>query len=251
MDAAFRKTLDDTYPNFTTSSTFANNAGHFHFVFGGLLQAINESKGADGNPRYSVQVVDPREVLSNVQLILNNYSGTTFNNKNMFNLYGFLEYNLPLSIEQEYTTKDPLRSFTNINGRTNYIGTDMYMNSALSMGDILAFNAGNIFPMTGTGFSRRSKQGIPFYRVNQAFNALFQMNRALPSAYANAGFGGYINIRGYTYVVELSGLPLMDQFYFIDYDQISLLDLCLEVCEVTNHEMLISLLQTYIYYSIV
>ncbi len=242
MDAAFRKTLDDTYPNFTTSSTFANNAGHFHFVFGGLLQAINESKGADGNPRYSVQVVDPREVLSNVQLILNNYSGTTFNNKNMFNLYGFLEYNLPLSIEQEYTTKDPLRSFTNINGRTNYIGTDMYMNSALSMGDILAFNAGNIFPMTGTGFSRRSKQGIPFYRVNQALNALFQMNRALPSAYANAGFGGYINFRGYNYVVDLSGLPLMDQFYFIDYDQISLLDLCLEVCEVTNHEMLISLL---------
>lgn len=242
VDSAFRKILDDTYPNFTTNSNFGNNAGHFHFGFGGILQAVNESKGTDGNPNFSIQVVDPREILSNTQLILNNYAGTTFNNKNLFNLYGFLEYNLPPTIENNYRVKDPLRSFVNSDGSTVYSGTDMYMNNDLSLQEIYAFNVGDIFPMTGTGFSRRSKQGIPYYRVAQALSALLQLNRNLPSEYVNAGFGGYINFRGFNYVIDLSGLPLLDQFYFLDFDQISLLDLCLEICDVTNHELMVSLL---------
>jgi hypothetical protein len=42
---------------------------------------------------FATTVTDPREILSNVVLLLDNYAGTTFNNPNMLNLYGFLEHN--------------------------------------------------------------------------------------------------------------------------------------------------------------
>jgi hypothetical protein len=64
-----------------------------HFIFGGILQSYTQNRGGDGNPVFSASVTDPREILSNVVLLLDNYSGTTFNNPNLLNLYGFLEHN--------------------------------------------------------------------------------------------------------------------------------------------------------------
>ena len=66
--------------------------GRNHFVFGGILQSYTQNKSSSGKPLYPVNIKDPREILSNVQVLLNNYQGTTFNNKNIINLYGFLEY---------------------------------------------------------------------------------------------------------------------------------------------------------------
>lgn len=255
VDMAFRKTLDDIYGGAT--SDFGSNAGHFHFAFGGILQAVNESKGSDGNPKYSANLVDPREILGNVQLILNHYAGTTFNNKNLYNIYGFLEYNLADNFDDKITVgnlgeqfdlvyKDILTKTDNPNGSVNYSGTDMWYSSggstSLDLQSSLGFGGVTRFPITGTGFSRRSSQGVPYYRVAQGLSALMGINCKLPDIYASAGFGGYINFRGFNYAVDLSGLPELDQFYFFDYDQISLLDLILEVCEVTNHEMFVSLL---------
>ena len=256
VDQAYRKTLDDIYGGYNNASTFAGNDGHFHFAFGGILQAINETKDGNGNPRFSANLVDPREILGNVQLILNNYAGTTFNNKNLYNIYGLLEYNLAENFNDKITVgnlgtqtaleyKDVLTKTDNPNGTVNYWGTDMWYTGGgaeLDLQSSLGFGGAVRFPITGTGFSRRSSQGIPYYRVAQGLGALMGINCKLPDIYAAAGFGGYINFRGFNYAVDLSGLPEMDQFYFIDYDKISLLDLILEVCEVTNHEMFVSLL---------
>jgi len=60
--------------------------GRNHFAFGGILQSYTQNKGAGGSPLFSVNVVDPREILSNAMLIFNNYQGTTYNNKNLFNI---------------------------------------------------------------------------------------------------------------------------------------------------------------------
>jgi len=68
--------------------------GRNHFVFGGILQSYSESKSNNGNPLFNVTVVDPKEILSSCTLILNDYAGTTFNNKNLFNIHGFLEHEL-------------------------------------------------------------------------------------------------------------------------------------------------------------
>ena len=37
-------------------------------------------------------VTDPRNILASCSVILNGYAGTTYNNKNLFNVYGFLEH---------------------------------------------------------------------------------------------------------------------------------------------------------------
>ena len=256
VDQAFRKTLDDIYGDYDNPSDFGSNNGHFHFAFGGILQAVNESKDSNGNPKYSANIVDPREILSNVQLILNHYAGTTFNNKNLYNIYGFLEYNLADNFNDKITVgnlgnttslgyKDVLTKIDFPDGSVDYNGSDMWYASkddTLGFQSSLGFGGPVRFPITGTGFSRRSSQGIPYYRVAQGLSALMGINCKLPDIYANAGFGGYINFRGFNYAVDLSGLPELDQFYFLDYDKMSLLDLILEICEITNHEMFVSLL---------
>lgn len=59
--------------------------------FGGLLQSYTQQYGQAGNPVYSVQIQDPRELLSGVQLILADYTGSTGGVANLYNVYGWLE----------------------------------------------------------------------------------------------------------------------------------------------------------------
>ena len=68
--------------------------GKDHFVFGGILQSVTENKGQGGLPTYSVNVTDPREILSNVTVILSDYAGSVFGQQNMLNVFGFLEYEI-------------------------------------------------------------------------------------------------------------------------------------------------------------
>lgn len=255
INDSYKKMYDDIYGMDYASDTYAS--GQFHLNFGGILQSFVQNRGPGGNPLYSAQVVDPREILSNVVLILNNYAGTTYNNKNMFNIYGFLEYNpteiLKNQFKKHYQFRDELRKVVNNDGTYNFLGYDTY--SAINP-SIVANNDFSIyfqafkyttglpirFPITGTGFSRRGPQGIPYYRVRQALNALLGIDGDLPNEYIQAGFGGYVNFRGYNYLLDLSGLKTVPDYYFFDFDQINLLDFCLEICDITSSDLFVSLL---------
>ena len=102
-----RTTIENSYWNVLTDlygvGGFRNNGatyyGSDHFTFGGILQSFTQNKNATGSALYSVQVTDPRDILANTTLILNNYGGTTFNNDNLINIYGFLEHNTKISDE--------------------------------------------------------------------------------------------------------------------------------------------------------
>jgi hypothetical protein len=263
--------LNDKYTGDRFSQANTTARGKNHIVFGGILQSYIENKGNDGNPLYSAQVVDPREILSNAVVILNNYAGSIFNNKNYFNVYGFLEYDPSDQLLNELTslsqngfnvgsiesaktwvTPPPfdktLKQKNNLEkivdkttGQVFYYGNDMYRLSATSF-STSAYP--EYFPMTGQGFSRRSDQGIPWYRVRQGLNALFNYNGFLPSEYVDKGFGGPINFRGYNYVVDFTGIPIenIPQMYFLNFDQIDLLSLCQELCDVISHDLFISLI---------
>ena len=66
----------------------------FHFEgqkFGGILQNWRKAHSSSGNPLYELTIVDPRDVLNGVQLILNGYSGSTYGMPNIINVYGYLE----------------------------------------------------------------------------------------------------------------------------------------------------------------
>ena len=61
------------------------------FKFGGILQNISESDGAGGAPLYTVSVVDPRVLLSGVQVILGEFSEPVLGIPNIINVFGWYE----------------------------------------------------------------------------------------------------------------------------------------------------------------
>jgi len=261
-----------------------HSRGKNHIIFGGILQSYNQTKGIDGNPLYSVTVVDPREILSSVEIILSNYAGSIFDNKNYLNVYGFLEYdptdsfvinqkriNIPgfcigpiessetwgIPLPFEYTDFPVTKNHNRLekiidpnNGKVKYFGNDMFRSEPMEYNfpDLenseYEFYIPEFFPMTGEGMSRRSEQGIPWYRVRQALEALFEYKGPLPEEYIQQGFGGPIDFRGFNYVVDFSGLPLekIPQMYFIDFEQINLLSLMQEICDVISHDLYVTLL---------
>ena len=103
--------------------------GKDHFTFGGILQSYTQNRSGGGNPLYEAQVVDPREILSNAMLILSDYTGTTFNNKNMFNIYGFLEYepteSTKVALRGLYTNATKLGRGVSPNGSVFYAPFDV------------------------------------------------------------------------------------------------------------------------------
>ena len=271
------------------------NRGENHFVFGGILQTYTENRGTGGSPLYNAKVSDPREILQNAIVLLNNYQGTTYNYKNLINAYGFLEYDpsdeLQSFLDSSFSRKRILEKKVGSKGEVVYQNDDTYyapsliypksflpkdkdgkivgpeirytksfapsLTKAIFENDDVDFTvsdyAGDIanlgwlgsdFPITGQGFSRRSENGIPWYRVSQALAALFDYYGYLPREYKDAGFGGVINFRGYNYVVDFSGLPvnLIPKMYFMDFDQLDLLSLAQEICDITSHDLFVSLL---------
>jgi hypothetical protein len=235
--------------------------GENHITFGGILQSYIQNRGPNGNPLYSVQVVDPREILSNVTIILNNYAESTYGAKNIFNVYGFLEYNFSTATSgtlNSYYSNGANHLTKMVSGDIAYVGSrqngqpplpanltppyDVWFKRKLNFADFNSMYQVEYFPFTGTGYSRRGKQGIPYYRVAQALSALMEEQYDLPEEYKKIGFGGKINFRGYNYVVDLSGLPQLPSLYYLDFDQITLLDLCLEICDVTSKDLFVTLL---------
>ena len=239
--------------------------GRNHFAFGGILQSYTQNKGAGGSPLFSVNVVDPREVLSNAQLIFNNYQGTTYNNKNLFNIYGFLEYDpsdaLKKSLDSSSFGKGIVRKELFPDGTSLYAGfpdPELSLPASVFAGilgpdgvpiktnllDQYYTQDGIFFPITGQGFSRRSGKGMPFYRISQAISTLFEYYAPLPQEYLDAGFGGVVNFRGFNYVVDFSGIPtdLIPLSYFVDFDKLDMLSFAQELCDIISHELYVSLL---------
>ena len=277
-----------------------------HFIFGGILQSYTQNRGGNGNPVFAVTVTDPREILSNVVLLMDNYAGTTYNNPNMLNLYGFLEHNpsddllgifrsvydnvvtpegdptLPPSYIQQVVRQDNavlngqrtnfiagyfygghLRKVVNTStprlataqsnivpvpvlgaGQIEYVGNDMWAKGG-RVGQ-LRTNAGlpSQFPITGVGMSRKTDEGMPWYRIRQAIRALFNYDGHLPQEYIDAGYGGFINFRGFNYVVDLSAFPddLIPPYYRLNFDKMTLMELCQELADVISHDLFVSLM---------
>ena len=281
--------------------------GKEHFIFGGILQSYTQNRGGGGNPVFSVNVTDPREILSNVVLLLDNYAGTTYNNSNMLNLYGFLEHNpsdslmgtlksvydnivtpegdpnLPPSYVQpvlrtdnmiingqktgsltNYVYGGHLRKIVNVSslsrvataqssvrplgsvaaGEIEYLGNDMWAKAGREGSILTTGGYPAQFPITGVGMSRKTDEGMPFYRIAQAIRALFNYDGKLPQEYIDAGYGGFINFRGFNYVVDLSAFPAdkIPPYYRLNFDKMTLMELCQELADVISHDLFVSLL---------
>ena len=232
--------------------------GKDHLVFGGILQSYTQNRGPGGNPLYAAQVTDPREILSNAVVLLSNYAGTTFNNKNLLNVFGFLEHDpsepTKKAIEGLALSKNVVTKVINpLNGNFIYVGDDNYHFEKPAFKGTFFTGTGHVhfpdtigetFPITGQGFARRSERGMPWYRIRDGLNALMGVNGFLPTEYVEAGYGGAIDFRGYKYIVDFSGIPseLIPDSYFFDFEQTDLLSLSQEICDIISHELFVTLL---------
>ena len=229
---------------------YGQDRGRDHLAFGGILQNTNENKSATGGPAYSVNVVDPREILSNVSVILKDYAGSNYGQQNMLNVYGFLEYDpsdaLKQKLEAKYD-KSLLVKKVRPDGAVFFGDTmesgipDLYVSK--NQTSVQPNRDPLVFPVTGEGMSRRSEKGMPFYRITQSIDALLSYNGKLFDEYKDA-FGTQINFRGFNYVIDFSGLPLglIPNMYTVDFAQTDLLSLCQEICDVVNRDLFVSLL---------
>jgi hypothetical protein len=255
---AYKHALDVYYGTNT-----ASDVGKNHFTFGGILQSFVRTKSPDGNPFYSVALTDPREILANVKVILNNYSDTVKEQSNILNVFGLLETNTELT-EEDILSEQRLHRTGQFHSTDELEVTDDDIKGCDADG-ISGFNEGSLEEIygfrfnnlnynkgsnyggsfdprlfTGTGFSRRNERGMPFFRIAQGINALLGHYGVLPSYLE--GFGGTIKFRNLHYALDLSDVPLLPPLRFVDYDSISLLDLIQEICDELNHEMQVVLL---------
>ena len=242
--------------------------GRYHVPFGGILQGIDEKRGEGGNPVWSVSVTDPRNILASCSVILNGYAGTTYNNKNLFNVYGFLEHDPTDKLMDYLIGQYDSRSILNKKvgtgvapplGEVDSNGRVLDAGEVLYEGDDMYRKIGNYnyqgidscplqFPVTGEGMARRTDKGIPWYRVRQGLEALLNtfgsLNHGPLSEYVEAGYGGYINFRGFNYAVDFGGIPLelIPDYYFVDFEEMTLLDLAMELCDAISHDLYVRLL---------
>ena len=231
------------------------------FSFGGILQSFRNTNNATTGSRFSARVIDPRQILGSVNLVLQDFGSSTqaYNIDNLINIRGFLEHSLTGSLVG--TTK---HDFT---GNT---GSDMSYNGSLpgfypaavtfkdtwkpwfdnryedslwySIYPSYSFNtfiggAPSYFPTTGPGYVRKTDGGVPFYRILQALNFWSGYYGSYNSGQTYSQFSKYfgrIYYRGHRYYVNYRDLPMIDPLYRFDTTNMSLLDFFLEVADVAN-----------------
>ena len=239
------------------SFTAPTQSGRYHFAFGGILQGWTQNRSPNGFT-FNVNVVDPRQILSNVKLILNNYAEGTYKTENIINVYGFLEHNPSTSLlntlKDHYNESGILTKYFVQDQGGDYTGKFTYMGSPVSglydnyhkTGYHASTSNGlpRNFPITGTGMSRRSSVGIPFYRIIDGISAQMRLFGDLPQEYIDHGFETFIRFRGYNYIIDFGSLPTeyIPRLYYVDFEEVSLLDFIQEICEIVNHELFVSLL---------
>ncbi len=187
------------------------------FEWSGIVQSYEEQGSVGGKPLYTVKLIDPRQILEGTQLIVGEYAGNVYSTPNLINVYGYAE------------------SFGNP-APPNVI-------------------AGATFgsPAGAFGGSLSNDNGMPW---NVAKNALQVLTSAIPpivnnySPYGRLVFrGGYGAFSGQApsstigygiipeelpgtsmYLLDLSELPLVPQYWRLAGTSVSLMDAISQVC---------------------
>lgn len=225
--------LDDQGSKATLSQAFSKTKPSF--TFGGILQSVNRTSGANGYT-CSVNVTDPKIVLGNVKMILDSYAGTV-NLNNIINVYGFLEHEAKPSVRANIISQYPTISRLSVSSN-GLSGVDMYWsNIPDSYTNLLKFFdiSGKGFPITGLGMSRRGPHGLFYYRIIQALAA------CKDGAFYAGDYTGEINFRGFKYFLNITDAPPVDPLYSFSGQSVSLLDFFVEIADFANYELVVTL----------
>ncbi len=158
--------------------------------FGGLVQNWEKSEDVSGKPIYSIQLVDPRELLAGTVVITGGYSGTTQGIPNIFNVFAHME---GYGADCEHTESG------------------------------------------GFGGATVNEAGMPWNKIKQGLEEIVAPG-------FSSDFGAPISFRGHTYYLDVSELPVVEDYVRVSGNQHSILDLIDFICTNTNHDYYIELL---------
>lgn len=170
------------------------------FRFDGIIQYWKKIGDFSGNPRYEVQLTDPREILSGVQVILGAFRQPVGGMPNLINAFGYYENLIGFG-----------------GGMTNEAG--MFWNAP--------FEQLQLTPGTNQGITITE---IARVGIGPAIEALTSVSN---------NFGSPINFRGYTYRVDLSGLPTPPSYYRLGGISRDILSMATELCQDAGYDYMV------------
>ena len=221
------------------------------FEYSGLVQSFERVKGESGNPTYTVQIISPTEILKNLHLIINDYSGLVGHPNigfpyNVINVFGYME---------QFGVPCPLLSQTQqgVYGPGD-IGID---------GSIFGSHAG------GFGGANSNDNGMQWNTIRQGLNILLNATPLLDtSGFANHGRlifkgpktanygimphdifdpGVQISFPGHSghlceYYVDISELPAAPSYWRFDGTEISLLEAITRITDDAGYDYFVELI---------
>jgi len=172
-----------TYPNIGAPVYFrvAN------FEYSGIIQGWTVKEGSDGNPVFSVKIVDPRVILDNVQVILDNYEGSLYDSTtrrsvyNLLNVYGYLEWTNGKGGPADENTGVAARCQDYIAQHGGSVADALLNVSAVAGGT--GFGA----PAGGFGGARKTDRGISWNYIKAALQDMAGCWLVNPNAYFSQG----------------------------------------------------------------
>lgn len=165
-------------------------------IFEGLVQRWLQKEGFDGRPIYEVVVTDPREILAGVQVILGSYRGVTRNVPNLINAFGYYE---------------------------NLVG----------FGGALTNESGMVWstPQSNLNLSTSELGGSITITPSDKSLGILNAIHEITNAAEQGDYGGPLQFMGFTYRVDLSGLPLPPTYYRVGGVAVSLLEAVSQLCQ--------------------
>lgn len=178
------------------------------FSFNGIVRDWKQNKGNTNT--FTVQITDPRTILANTQVILDGYTGPTYNVPNLLNVFGFLENSgIPVTWGGPYWATQP-------NPKTELL-------SVL-----------NYFPAWGYGGAKRNDAGIPWWQIKRVVSGLVydECDDRYGGALRSRDFGVVDTYNdSHKFSIVLSELPDLNDNFRISGTNRDLLSIITEVCD--------------------
>ena len=206
------------------------------FEFAGLVQDWTQKNDANGNPLFSVSISDPRLILDNTQIIVNDYPGDTENVYNLINAYGFIE---TLSKGQICTSANTCPSSKRFGGTSEQNTLSLIANErGMLWKDIKA-----------AIHSLCSNPIAPGPSCDQKYlkdNRLIYVGSS-SSTYGRLASNGFDNLGNLKsdYLIDLSEIPISPNYYRISGPTISMSELISQVCSDAGCDYYIELQPTF------
>jgi len=193
--------------------------------YSGIVSNWTEKRDSAGNPIFTVKIMDPRDVLGNTQLIMNNYVGPTLDIFNLINIQGFVE-----SFGQ-------FCPFSPAGGLSNFVSDQgiLWSNVKCALHTLTSTVNRAIMPPAYQQYCKRNRL-VYVGPKNNSLGVPDSGEGLFPSD--DTIFG--LNIS--EYLIDISEIPLSSDYYRIAGPNISLLELISQVTQDAGCDYYVELL---------